>query len=523
MRNDKIGSIFLISVLALAGIGISYSGFTDNIHIYGFVDTAVVDLTVEDYSGTWVWKVWATEENAQPPVGEIYFYHGFVSERPTDDEVRDMFPGCDVLLVSKAYAMDGTQHGDTVYDVDMVWDNIFPCIDFTADVIIHYKGSIPAKLQWPSIIWHEGEEYFIDCTTLKAYKYTLENEEWIKGDEITNWPYQVHYCYYIGFEVTIHIPQQNDLQDKHGEFSFNFEVIQWNDECGEPENPGIIIVEKQTTPDGSSQSFEFSTNFSSNFFLEDNETYTSDPLVPGVYSVAEINIPNGWSLVSATCSDGSDPSAIDLSANESVVCTFVNEELSYEPGFIVVEKQTDPDGVNEIFEFSSSFGPNFFLGDGETYNSGPLVPGTYVITEIDPGPYFELTSMSASSSESFLDVDLYARTITINLVEGDIVECEFINENTSMGRIFIVKQTYPDGSSQSFEFSSSFGPNFFLSDNHSYYSGRLMPGIYSVSEINIPDGWSLVSATCSDGSDPSAIDLSANESVVCTFVNEELT
>ena len=35
-------------------------------------------------------------------------------------------------------------------------------------------------------------------------------------------------------------------------------------------------------------------------------------------------MPAGWTLTSATCSDGSAPSAIALAAGETVTCTFVN-------------------------------------------------------------------------------------------------------------------------------------------------------------------------------------------------------
>ncbi|MCP4543075.1 MAG: hypothetical protein GY832_38665, partial [Chloroflexi bacterium] len=109
--------------------------------------------------------------------------------------------------------------------------------------------------------------------------------------------------------------------------------------------PGTIIVEKQTDPDGAPQSFEFSTSYGPNFSLADDETNNSGPLAPGVYSVSEVNIPSGWSLTSATCDDGSDPSAIALAPGETVVCTFENEQTVIIPGTIIVEKQTDPDGA----------------------------------------------------------------------------------------------------------------------------------------------------------------------------------
>ena len=189
--------------------------------------------------------------------------------------------------------------------------------------------------------------------------------------------------------------------------------------CGAPQT-GTIIVEKQTDPDGATESFEFSPSYGSNFFLADDQTNNSGPLTPGTYSVNEVNIPAGWSLTDATCDDGSDPSAIGLDAGETVTCVFNNTEQPPDSGVIIVEKQTDPDGATESFEFSPSYGSNFFLADDQTNNSGPLTPGTY-----------------------------------------------------------------------------------------------------SVNEVNIPAGWNLTSAACDDGSDPSAIGLDAGETVTCVFNNTE--
>ena len=100
-------------------------------------------------------------------------------------------------------------------------------------------------------------------------------------------------------------------------------------------NPGTIIIVKQTYPDGETGSFEFSTDYSSNFFLADNGTNNSGNLLSGTYSVSEINIPAGFDLFSATCDDGSDPSAISLGPGETVTCTFTNtdSDLIFMNGF----------------------------------------------------------------------------------------------------------------------------------------------------------------------------------------------
>ncbi|HEY2939866.1 MAG TPA: hypothetical protein VGJ27_08640 [Gaiellaceae bacterium] len=90
---------------------------------------------------------------------------------------------------------------------------------------------------------------------------------------------------------------------------------------------GHIIVKKLTNPAGSSQSFEFDPSYSAtNFFLTDTQTSDSGALIPGTYSVAEVNIASGWDLTSSSCSDGSAVSAISLQAGETVTCTFNNRQ-----------------------------------------------------------------------------------------------------------------------------------------------------------------------------------------------------
>ena len=98
MKRNKLGSIFLVSILALAGVGISYAGFTDEIFIYGTVNTATVDIVVVPwFSGTWVWKIWGFEIGPSEPdflftyaslENEILIYSGWSNSAPTDAQVQ---------------------------------------------------------------------------------------------------------------------------------------------------------------------------------------------------------------------------------------------------------------------------------------------------------------------------------------------------------------------------------------------------------------------------------------------------
>ncbi|HMN29794.1 MAG TPA: hypothetical protein PKE45_16705, partial [Caldilineaceae bacterium] len=107
----------------------------------------------------------------------------------------------------------------------------------------------------------------------------------------------------------------------------------------------------------------------------------------------------------------------------------------------------------------------------------------------------------------------------ISLNTGQTVTCTFTN-GRQPGKIIVVKQTTPDGATTPFTFTPSWnnGTSFTLTDGQTHDSGSLAPGVYSVSEA-LPAGWSQTSATCSDNSNISQIQLGSGETVTCTFEN----
>lgn len=255
MKN-KMGAMFLITILALAGIGISYAGWTDSITVTGTVETGDVDINLVGwYSGTWVWKLIAEH-------GLVY-HHGF-STSPNYDVDPQGFPDSDNhMLVSHAWAQPVAGADDAV---DCTFDNLFPCQDFVVDFILHYDGSIPAQVNGPILIdtndGNDGElpdnfknsgmdwlEYLWyvemednDITDggilVEAYRCEPEHENPDNAEEITGWDitdevvdvgYQLHWCNYVYVKITIHIPQDNDYQNLSGGFSTALEVIQWDE------------------------------------------------------------------------------------------------------------------------------------------------------------------------------------------------------------------------------------------------------------------------------------------------------
>ena len=107
-----------------------------------------------------------------------------------------------------------------------------------------------------------------------------------------------------------------------------------------PPRTGTIIVQKQTIPEGAETDFHFVFDDEDGFTLSDGEQEVFNELPAGTYSVEE-SATEGWTLTSATCSDQSSPSSIDLSAGETVVCTFVNTSENQPTDRAVVDQRLE--------------------------------------------------------------------------------------------------------------------------------------------------------------------------------------
>jgi len=188
----------------------------------------------------------------------------------------------------------------------------------------------------------------------------------------------------------------------------------------------------------------------------------------------------------------------EVISNEIAVSTAIQ---SY--GTLVVTKNTL--GGDGTFSFAGDAGIFSITTSGGTATTTieNLVPGSYSINE-DPALGWtatgnDCTSMSVNAGETS------ACTIT----------------NAKKGNIVIKKVA--TGGTGSFTFTASYNPDgFSINGGGQNDSGLLDPGEYAVSE-NTPDGWTLTSAICSDGSDPSTINLDPGETVTCTFTNIKQT
>jgi hypothetical protein len=292
---------------------------------------------------------------------------------------------------------------------------------------------------------------------------------------------------------------------------------------------GQIVIVQDSQPDDA-QDFSYTaggglspTSFQldddANPTLSNTRTFTNLQARNG-YSVSQ-SLPSGWQLAGATCDDGSPISNIDVGPGETVTCTFVNDKK----GRIVVVKQATPQDPQD-FNFTAGGGlsPSSFQLDDDadgtlsnTRSFDNLAPGSgYSLSESLPGGWQQTSAACDDGSP----------VSNVNVAAGETVTCTFANRK--LGKIIVVKDAVPDDP-QDFNFTAGGGlspASFQLDDdvdgtlsNTRTYNDITPASGYTVAET-LPVGWLQLSATCSDGSPVTNVNVSAGETVTCTFVNQ---
>jgi hypothetical protein len=199
-------------------------------------------------------------------------------------------------------------------------------------------------------------------------------------------------------------------------------------------------------------------------------------------------------------------------------------------GQVVIRKVTDPasDPSTTLFGYTKSFGTEptsantFTLGHGQnkTFTNVLFGSGYTVVEDVVPAGW-DFVSVDCSASTG-VTPSINGATVTFAIDSAsDILDCTYLNRSRG---VIVVKKITDDGSG-AFDFTSNtLSPSpFTLTTTGPGEAGAasrtftdLKPGTYDVAET-VPAGWTLVSATCDDGSLPSAIHLDAKETVTCTF------
>jgi hypothetical protein len=313
------------------------------------------------------------------------------------------------------------------------------------------------------------------------------------------------------------------------------------------ETGGTVIIRKATdpSPDPSESSFGFSSDLDRltgpddpTASLKDGEDVTWDDVLLGTgYTITEDTLPDGWALEDIDCdaSTNVDPD-IDLvtgtvtfdidDADDILDCTYGNQT----GGQVIIRKvtQPSPDGTDTSFDYSTTLTTlvaeayTFSLKDTESKSYDNVLFGTgLTVTEGTLPTGWELVGVDCDAS-SGVSPQINGAVVTFDIDDSeDLLDCTYTNR--AAGSIVVQKIT--DTGTGSFEFTSNtLTPAPFTLTTTAAGSGgkdsetfsNLDPGTYDVAET-VPDYWNLVSATCDDGSDPSAIGLSPGEVVTCTF------
>ncbi|MFH0820121.1 MAG: hypothetical protein V1892_03755, partial [bacterium] len=277
----------------------------------------------------------------------------------------------------------------------------------------------------------------------------------------------------------------------------------------------IIIIEKQTLPDGDSQVFDFDLSYGDgDADLSDGQTDNSGDLDPGTYSAWE-NVPAGWDFTSAVCSDQSPVGAISLQAGETVTCVFTNTKR----GHIIVDKVTI--GGDATFSFDASGGTdpayaNFTLTGAQTPNNQELKPGSYSVSEGALAGW-DLTNTVCVSSIG--DTETAG---SLELDAGETVTYTFTN--TKKPTLTVNKVLVPSSDNGLFNLqidSSTAGTGANVGDGGTTGAVEVTIGAHTVGETagtgtDLSHYVTVISGDCAaDGT----VSLAAGENKTCTITN----
>src|SRR5262249_10155725 len=158
------------------------------------------------------------------------------------------------------------------------------------------------------------------------------------------------------------------------------------------------------------------------FSLKNGESRTFTGVVPGAgYGVSESSVPPNWNLTNATCDDGSPIGNIDVSAGETVTCTFKNTLVSPGPPRLIVIKHVvhNASTNNRAADFSITVSGTAVSG-GTTTFPGAEAPGTTVA--VSSGTYTVTESGPAGFSATFA-----GDCTNVTIADGETKTCTITN------------------------------------------------------------------------------------------------
>ena len=262
-----------------------------------------------------------------------------------------------------------------------------------------------------------------------------------------------------------------------------------------------------------------------------SQSATSGPITldPGTYTLREVNLPDFWTLTGLSCDNGAAVDfpngqvTVDLANGDNVTCTYTNTFESPGPtGTIQLVKRTTgfAHGARD-FVFSSPTGAlnqtlSVAAGSQQTVTGEViLLPvGTHEITEAAGGGFV----MQSIQCDDGSPTNTGTRTATVDLADGENVICTYINNNPTdpndpggpvnePGRLIIEKRISGDCygdynlgfdiTANSRVIGQATAPT--CADGTATTEFTLGTGTFTISEANLPPGWSVDSLVCDGG------------------------
>ena len=235
---------------------------------------------------------------------------------------------------------------------------------------------------------------------------------------------------------------------------------------------------------------------------------------PATHAVVQADI-NAGSYTNTATATGTFNNTPITSAPSSVTSQLITATVS-------IVKNTV--GGNGSFTFTGSGIQSFtqtISTSGGTGSTGPITinAGQLTITEA-AAVGFDLTSISCSGGAP--SVNLATRSVALTLAAGNNISCTFTNTRQS-GSILVKKVTI--GGDGSFSFNIT-GPNtnqsFQLANGGQQTLSNLPTGQFAITETSLPNGWTLQSASCGQGTKQNntvTVTLAPNATLTCTFTN----
>jgi hypothetical protein len=286
---------------------------------------------------------------------------------------------------------------------------------------------------------------------------------------------------------------------------------------------GKIIVKKVNVGGTQSDAFAFTSAKLGNFSLAASDTGGKQfsSLAPGTYGVAE-QPAAGYTLTSATCDDGSAPSAIGLASGETVTCTFTNTRTT---GQIKVVKKLLPSNDPGTFDLSVNGTKVASGGDGATATVTVPTGGGHSVAEAGA------TLSKYDSTLSCTDGSTGTTSATgVEVTAGQTTVCTFTNTRRQ-GSIKVIKKLVPAADSGRFDLAV--GGVLVADGAGDGGSGTrsVAPGSYVVSEagdggtdlaryassIECRKGGAVVAS--GPGTSLPGVNVDSGEQVVCTITN----